>query len=235
MLTKGVLIPNVRDITDIDIAQLRWILVIEKEAKGYPDILTRSFLCYLQDHINLPGQLDHPARASVPIYCLVDFDPDGIAIYSTYRYGSKSLRHENPHLLCPNIHWIGLRSSDIMRPDRTGVPSDNDIALAANEEKTSQTHVERGLLHLTARDRRRAKRMLEWDNASSMGLPNVANCNIASGHDNVEVEDEATAWKRELQVMLMLNVKAEIQILSDQQMSLEAWLEEKLLENTPLV
>ena len=35
-------------------------------------------------------------------------------------------------------------------------------------------------------------------------------------------------WRRELQVMLMLNVKAEIQLLSRREGGLEGWLEESL-------
>lgn len=37
-------------------------------------------------------------------------------------------------------------------------------------------------------------------------------------------------WRRELQVMLMLNVKAEIQILSSGEGGLERWLDAKLLD-----
>lgn len=36
-------------------------------------------------------------------------------------------------------------------------------------------------------------------------------------------------WRRELQVMLMLNTKAEIQHLSGREGGLEEWLEDKLL------
>lgn len=56
-----------------------------------------------------------------------------------------------------------------------------------------RTHRNQGLLALTLRDRHKARKMLEWEqNASS---------------------DERAQWRRELQVMLMLNLKAEMQIV----------------------
>jgi len=58
-----------------------------------------------------------------------------------------------------------------------------------------------GLLKLTARDRRIAVKMLEKD-----------------------VEEE---WRRELQIMLMVNVKAEIQVLGNGE-KLGEWLDGKL-------
>lgn len=39
---------------------------------------------------------------------------------------------------------------------------------------------------------------------------------------------EEREWRRELQVMLMLNVKAEMQILSDAEGGLERWLERSI-------
>jgi meiotic recombination protein SPO11 len=66
-----------------------------------------------------------------------------------------------------------------------------------------------GLLKLSSRDRRIATRMLE------KGI--------------FEEEKGEREWRRELQVMLMLNVKAEIQILSSGE-GLEAWLNTKLLQ-----
>lgn len=36
-------------------------------------------------------------------------------------------------------------------------------------------------------------------------------------------------WRREVQVMLMLNIKAEMEILNERTGGMEAWLEEKLI------
>ncbi|KAL2067544.1 hypothetical protein VTL71DRAFT_1969 [Oculimacula yallundae] len=167
---EGVLIPNPHEIESIQFLDVRWILVIEKEAKGYPDIQTRQFLHLLSTH--------HP---SIPIYALVDFDPDGLGTMSTYKHGSQALSHEL-NLKVPSVQWLGVRSCDFLGKE-------NDT---------------RGLLKLTARDRRIALKMLERD----------------------ELREEE--WRGELQVMLFLNVKAEIQILGNGE-RLGEWLDGKLM------
>jgi meiotic recombination protein SPO11 len=65
-----------------------------------------------------------------------------------------------------------------------------------------------GLLSLTARDRKITMKMLA---------------------KIVDAEDRDEEWRRELQVMLILNVKAEIQILGNGDV-LGQWLDKKLLE-----
>jgi len=125
---------------------------------------------------------------SPPIYCLVDFDPDGINILSTYKHGSVNLAHETK-LAIPKIAWLGIKSSDIMFYQK-------------------ESHGQ-GLLSLTPRDRRIASKMLERELMQDNGL---------------EAE-----WRRELQVMLILGVKAEIQIInSTDGAALSTWLDKKL-------
>lgn len=139
-------------------------------AKGYPDIQTRKFLHHLY--------VTHP---ELPIHALVDFDPDGLGIASTYKHGSINLSHQTS-LTVPSLTYLGIRSSDFVLPERI--------------------EDERGVLRLSARDRRIAGKMLER-------------------------EDLDEEWGRELRVMLMLNVKAEIQILGGWK-SLGQWLDGKL-------
>ncbi|KAN0099842.1 DNA topoisomerase IV, alpha subunit [Hyaloscypha variabilis] len=194
---EGILIPSIKDIANVRLAYVNWILVIEKEAtfrtlatnqywkdsvagkgilitaKGYPDIQTRQFLHLLS--------YQHP---TIPVFALVDFDPDGISIMSTYKHGSMSLAHET-NVAVPSIRWLGVRSCDFLN---------------------TETEIQ-GLLNLTARDRRVAVKML-------------AKC--------VDEEERDVEWKREFRVMLMLNVKAEIQILGNGDM-LGEWLDKKLL------
>ena len=145
------------------------------KAKGYPDVQTRQFIHLLSTcYIN------------IPVFCLVDFDPDGIGIMSTYKYGSMTLSYQNQTLTVPSISWLGLQSTDI-------IPTEDSDRV--------------GLLRLSCRDRNIATRMLER-----------------------EVFREGRGeWRRELQVMLMLNFKAEIQILSDGIVTLESWLDVKLI------
>jgi meiotic recombination protein SPO11 len=118
----------------------------------------------------------------------VDFDPDGIGIMSTYKYGSVTLSHQNQLLIVPSINWLGVQSTDIIPIEESG---------------------RTGLMRLSTRDRR------------------IANCMLERPAFQGGVEPE---WRRELQVMLMLNCKAEIQILSDGGTGLKDWLDRKLIE-----
>ncbi|KAH6638757.1 Spo11/DNA topoisomerase VI subunit A [Boeremia exigua] len=198
----GILIPKLGETDTLDLMQARWILVIEKEAtfrslvstpqwnklslegvvltaKGYPDLATRGFLRQLTDH-----------APHLPIFAFVDLDPDGIAIMSTYKYGSYRLAHENvtptgtPVLNLPNVRWLGVKQHHISQMP-TGESCAETVAMPELQ----------GLMRLTARDRNKAVRMLEWDLCCETGP-----------------EQE---WRRELQTMLVLNVKAEMQILDE--------------------
>ena len=131
----------------------------------------------------------------MPIYALTDFDPDGLAIMSTYKHGSLKLSHENADLKVPSMQWLGIQSRDV---------------LATNGQDGSNS-----LLRLSARDRKKATDMLE----RSEGLQEGGK------------EEE---WRRELQIMLMLNVKAEMEILAERTGGLKGWVEEKLLEKSNL-
>ncbi|KAI9764886.1 MAG: hypothetical protein M1835_007487 [Candelina submexicana] len=206
--SEGQLVPDVREIRTVDVMELKWILIIEKEAtfrslaasafwktykpgkgllltaKGYPDISTRAYLRLLSE------QQPKSGFAKPPIYALVDFDPDGLGILSTYKYGSIAMPHENSHLNVPGIRWIGVKSNDIC--------------------SDSETSEEQGLLRLTARDRAKAVKMLEREIVAEEGL-----------------ERE---WRHELQIMLMLNVKAEIQIVSEREDGLGKWLEKEMTD-----
>jgi meiotic recombination protein SPO11 len=71
---------------------------------------------------------------------------------------------------------------------------------------SDDVHHEQGLLKLSARDRVRAKGILAKDFCATGG---------------VEAE-----WRRELQVMLTLNLKAEIQLLNARPGGLDGWLQQ---------
>ncbi|KAH8805768.1 Spo11/DNA topoisomerase VI subunit A [Xylogone sp. PMI_703] len=195
---EGILIPSTKNIERIHCSEVRWILVIEKEAvfrsltssqywacsaagkgilvtaKGYPDIQTRQFLRFLSAQ-----------QPEIPIFALVDFDPDGIGIMSTYKYGSIALAHENQTLAVPEMRWLGIKNQHIM----------------------STSDIERGIISLTTRDRRVATSML--------------------ARDPFSVGGEEKEGRRELQVMLFLNIKAEIQALNHGE-GLESWLDRHL-------
>ncbi|KAM3068895.1 endodeoxyribonuclease [Clarireedia jacksonii] len=199
------LVPAIKYIDKVKLHSVAWVLVIEKEAtfrtlatneycissgagkgiiltaKGYPDIQSRQFLHFMSRR--------YPR---IPIFTFVDFDPDGIGIMSTYKYGSKNLAHESADLSVPSMQWLGVRSTDMVRAGETA----------------------EGVMRLTERDRRLAVKMLERNLYRDGG--------------------EETEWRRELQVMLMLNKKAEIQILGNGS-ALEEWLDKKLLEHIDML
>lgn len=101
----------------------------------------------------------------------MDYDPDGLAILSTYKYGPLNKHGED--LVVPEIQWLGLKSNHI--------------------EDGDQTHQNQGLMPLTKRDRHKARKILEQDRIAERG-------------------NEAE-WRGQLQVMLVLNLKAELQLL----------------------
>lgn len=163
-----------------------------QQAKGYPDVASRVFLRQLADQ-----------APRIPIFGLVDLDPDGIAILSTFKYGSYRLAHEDatlkdtPGLSLPNIHWLGVKRHHVSR-----------IPVGESDTDTSAIPELHGLMKLTARDRTKAMRMLEWDLCAD---------------DGPEQE-----WRHELQAMLMLNTKAEMQILDELPRGLVSWLSGEL-------
>ncbi|KXT17015.1 hypothetical protein AC579_7417 [Pseudocercospora musae] len=187
---EGTLIPAQKDILSISMSKVKWILVIEKEAtfrsvasselwsiiicqgiimtgKGYPDLSSRAMLRFLS-RPSLQNGFSSP-----PVYGLADFDPDGFGILSVYKSGSKALAHETEETAVPEMQWLGLRSAH--------------LSLAARDIRSSQ-----GLLTLSSRDRKKAVKMLDD--------------NDASHSEDIEA-------KKELQTMLMLNMKAELQLL----------------------
>ncbi|KAK5137789.1 hypothetical protein LTR08_007361 [Meristemomyces frigidus] len=204
---NGMLVPSLKEILSVDMTAVKWIVVIEKEAsfhsiaascfwdtlswqgvlitgKGYPDIATRALLRYLSTPSPQNG------FATPPVYGLVDFDPDGLAILSTYKHGSIALAHESAELRVPQLKWLGLRSEHMMLGD-------------------DSIHASQGLLMLTARDRGKARKMLER--------------NLYEDGDGADGD-----CARELQIMLMLNTKAELQLLDAVPNGMRDLLEAKL-------
>jgi len=66
------------------------------------------------------------------------------------------------------------------------------------------------VLRLSGRDRHKARKMLEN--------------NVVLGEEGRESE-----WRREVQVMLMLNVKAEMEVLAEREGGVVGWVEGRLL------
>jgi meiotic recombination protein SPO11 len=150
-------------------------------------------------------QVLHP---QIPLHALVDFDPDGLAIMHTYKHGSQNLEHEQ-HARVPGLLWMGIKSADALacrpsfnRCERGFWPA----------EQVRFPPSESTLLPLKPVDRKLAIKMLQ---------------NMESQHDQ---RAEQMLLTRELQLMLMLNVKAEIQTIHRSE--LPSWLDERLVAMT---
>ncbi|KAI8959076.1 DNA topoisomerase IV, alpha subunit [Daldinia sp. FL1419] len=231
---NGTLIPHTDAIRRIDIGETKWIMVIEKEAtfrglaasryygscdagvgvlvtgKGYPDLVTRQFLHFL-----------HSAFPQIPIYALVDFDPSGIAIMLTYKCGSRGLGHEE-NITIPKVLWLGPKSRDILgfahHSSTSQINPRNDHAPQAGQESPSLISPlspsqfalpTESTAQLSISDRRQAVSL----------LGRLEACPLESTDDPSLVH--------ELQLMLMLNIKAEIQAVDDSG-DMTGWLDCKL-------
>jgi meiotic recombination protein SPO11 len=178
------------------------------------------------------------------MYVLTDYDPDGLSIAAVYATSSRALAHEGQRLMLTRLRWIGARSEDVvtfMSSNEVDIdaggsdrmqgasqlqPAPNEVGTslhtsAGNREdavETEQSSSESAspdhpLLRLTERNRQRARAMLARSLMRS---------------DAGDVWPEWETWRRELQVMLMLNVKAEMQILEQRDEGLRGWLDGKL-------
>ncbi|KAK4844885.1 hypothetical protein QYF36_025647 [Acer negundo] len=80
-------------------------------AKGYPDIATR-FLLHRMSR----------AFPDLPIFALVDWNPAGLAILCTFKFGSIGMGLEAYRYAC-NVRWLGVRGDDLqLIPEQSLVP-----------------------------------------------------------------------------------------------------------------
>ncbi|KAJ8457273.1 hypothetical protein ONZ45_g18376 [Pleurotus djamor] len=154
--TEGVSIPVGEDIVSFGMVYaISWVLVVEKDAvfqslcklritdhpampgrgllitgKGYPDVATRQLVKALSDHLS----------QNVPLLGLVDGDPYGIDILSTYKFGSRSLQHENFKLAAARLEWVGVAFHDL---SSIGVDIDALLPITKNDEKKALSMLSR--------------------------------------------------------------------------------------------
>ena len=122
---------------------------------------------------------------------------------STYKHGSYRLAHEN-------VTSKDTPALNLPRLHWLGVQSHQISRIPATEGNTDNDTIAnaQGLMRLTPRDRTKARHMLEWDLYAENGPE--ASC------------------RRELQTMLVLNMKAEMQVLDDLPGGLATWLSTEL-------
>jgi len=196
--------------------------------KGYPDLITRVFLSSLNS-----------LRPNISMNILTDYDPDGLNILGCYKYGSKSLDHETKTTVT-GARWLGIRSDQViqllhenhkfnsMKADTFGTtarvlqrsateplaepenfsPSQVSQQSAGSQPEASTRRASLTTL-LTTRDRRVAfKSLARLECLEDKGGPGEL--------------------RRELQMMLILNYKAEIQAV-DNMGDITDWLDRHLL------
>lgn len=115
-------------------------------------------------------------------------------------HGSWNLSHEDQNHNVPSICWLGPKSEDLL--------FHNDDRDKCESEMVSDGEGA-GLLRLSLRDRRRAVGMMK--------------------KNDLEKNRQDKEWRRELQVMLMLGLKAEMELLGNRKKGLEGWVERKLI------
>ncbi|KAF4977285.1 hypothetical protein FZEAL_6173 [Fusarium zealandicum] len=188
----GVAIPTIKSVSEVHLHDF-WrtslfgpgVLVT---AKGYPDLTTRSFLNYV--HTNYP---------QLPIMALVDYDPDGVRILRCYRYGSDRLSHE-ANLDTQETRWLGIKSAQLMRECATTDNPSPDASVQnsqSSQVSITSTSCRDPVSYLSSRERAVAVSTLK---------------KLASVPPS---DTEALEMRRELQVMIALGVKAEIEWFDD--------------------
>lgn len=177
----------------------------------------------------------HSKYPYIPIYALVDFDPDGIGIMRTYKFGSRSLQHEE-NVTVPRLSWLGVKSSDIFYQD---LPR---YALSQSSSEVSvETHFSESSVSLSQSTSSPRLPHLHWNTSSLSILADVDYKTIvllssdrikainilATLETPYSLDAEEVDLARELQLMLMLNVKFEIQAIDDGS-NMTRWLDLRL-------
>ncbi|KAH6966196.1 Spo11/DNA topoisomerase VI subunit A [Fusarium venenatum] len=144
----------------------------------------------------------------LPILGLFDYDPDGVKIRRCYQYGSDRLSHE-ADLGTETLEWLGIKSTHLFR-DYTGDSVAATLSQSSQSSITS-TSCRNPVSYMSARER----------NTAISTLKKIFN----PSHNETEVSET----KHELQLMLVLGVKAEIEWL-DESGDLFSWLDGEIGE-----
>lgn len=161
-------------------------------------------------------RLIHGHYDRVPILVLVDCDPDGINIFRCYRDG---ISRQNSHTDTA-VYWLGIKTSQVYELGATqpsaldpddGVEQDSQPTQSSIDSRTSlsSTSCRDPVSRLTSRDRKLAIGMLR------------------RLEDSCQNDEQSVEMKRELQMVLCMGVKAEIQWL-DESGNLTGWLDQQI-------
>lgn len=140
---------------------LDWVLIVEKDAifqslcgagilqderighgvlitgKGFPDLATRQILRLIADTF-----------PCVKMYALVDADPHGLKILSTYMYGSKANAYSTDYGDLPlgdRVQWLGLRASHWSEYVRSFAKTWRSIYMIKSPHQLRPSHTSRAI------------------------------------------------------------------------------------------
>jgi len=214
----GVIIPPTRTIQRLDTSSLRWVLVVEKDAVFRSLCSSRYWqtsLCGNGLLVTAKGYPDDLTCAflrllldtdqRLPIMVLVDFDPDGVNIFRCYKYGSSRQNSFG----AAGIHWLGIKSRHIL--NLSGAASHHSQRDAMPYTAITSTNCTDPVAYQTLRDRKLAK--------GTLGRLDTAD----------DDDPQAVELRKELQVMLMLGTKAEIEWL-DEAGNMATWLDMEIAQ-----
>ncbi|EME81708.1 uncharacterized protein MYCFIDRAFT_138655, partial [Pseudocercospora fijiensis CIRAD86] len=187
---EGTLIPSLKDILSVSMSKVKWILVIEKEATFRSIAGSELWSTIIRQGIIMTGK-GYPDLSSRAMLRFLSRPSLQNGFSSPLVYGLADFDPDGIAILCVYKHGskaLAHESRDHAAPEMEwlGLRSTN-LSLAARDVRTSQ-----GLLTLSCRDRKKAVKMLD---------------------DNHSPGAECVETAKELQTMLMLNMKAELQFL----------------------
>ncbi|KAL4618672.1 hypothetical protein ACB092_06G027500 [Castanea dentata] len=79
-------------------------------------------------------------KLCLPTYCLVDCDPYGFDILTTYRFGSMQMAYDAKQLHCPEVYWLGVFPSD---SEKCCLPQQCFLPLTAEDKKKAEAMLNR--------------------------------------------------------------------------------------------
>ena len=201
----GILVPALRDILSVDVTAVKWILVIEKEAT-FRSIASSAFW----DTISACGVIitgkGYPDIATRALLHLLSMATPQNGFVSPPVFGLADCDPDGLAIL--SIYRNGSaalthENDDLRVPQLQWLGLQTDHMMGE-----SLLHSSQGLLSLTKRDRRRAVKLLERNAGTS--------------------SETELRMSRALQTMLMLNTKAELQLLDSVPNGTTSLLESRL-------
>nr|POE57877.1 meiotic recombination protein spo11-1 [Quercus suber] len=120
---------QVEEVKDI-VSVADYILVVEKESVF--EQLANDQFCNANRCIVI--------TLCLPTYCLVDCDPYGFDILTTYRFGSMQMAYDAKQLCCPEVCWLGVFPSD---SEKYCLPQQYLLPLTAEDKKKAEAMLNR--------------------------------------------------------------------------------------------